>query len=46
MLDLDYGLPVQVRDYALGMQDEGLPESESGREYALQQMQVRTARPV
>lgn len=38
LLDLEYGLPVQVRDHALGLQDEGLPESEAGREYALQQM--------
>lgn len=38
LLDLDYNLPVQVRDQALGMADDALPESTAGREYALQQM--------
>ena len=38
LLDLDYNLPVQVRDQALGMQDEGLPESAAGKEYALKRM--------
>ena len=38
LLDLEYGLPVQVRDQALGKTDEGLPESTAGREYALQHM--------
>ena len=38
LLDLDYNLPVQVRDKALGTQDEGLPESVPGREYALARM--------
>ena len=38
LLDLDYNLPVQVRDQALGMQDDGLPESAAGKEYALQRM--------
>ena len=41
LLDLEYGLPVQVRDQALGMTNEGLPESDPGKEYALQRMQVR-----
>ena len=41
LLDLEYGLPVQVRDAALAKQDEGLPQSDAGREYALQRMQVR-----
>jgi hypothetical protein len=40
LLDLEYGLPVQVRDQALGMANEGLPESDAGKEYALQRMQV------
>jgi pre-mRNA-splicing factor RBM22/SLT11 len=38
LLDLDYNLPVQVRDSALGMQDEGLPQSDAGREYELKRM--------
>ena len=38
LLDLDYNLPVQVRDKALGTLDEGLPESLVGKEYALEQM--------
>lgn len=38
LFDLDYGLPVQVRDQALGMGDESLPESAVGKEYALQRM--------
>lgn len=40
LLDLDYGLPVQVRDQALGMANEGLPQSDPGKEYALNRMQV------
>jgi hypothetical protein len=44
LLDLEYGLPVQVRDAALAKQDEGLPQSDAGREYALQRMQVRWGR--
>lgn len=38
LLDLDYNLPVQVRDQALGMEDEALPESDVGREFALERM--------
>lgn len=38
LLDLDYNLPVQVRDQALGMEDEALPESDVGREFALVRM--------
>lgn len=38
MLDLDYNLPVQVRDQALGVEDEALPESDVGREFALERM--------
>jgi pre-mRNA-splicing factor RBM22/SLT11 len=45
LLDLDYGLPVQVRDQALGMANEGLPESDPGKEYALNRMQVRALAP-
>lgn len=40
LLDLDYGLPVEVRDKALGMAQESLPESDPGKEYALNRMQV------
>jgi pre-mRNA-splicing factor RBM22/SLT11 len=38
LLDLDYNLPVQVRDKALGMQEEVLPESVPGKEFALKRM--------
>ena len=39
ILDLETGLPVQVRDAALGKGGHGaLPESDVGKEYALQQM--------
>ena len=38
LLDLDYNLPVQVRDQALGMEDEALPESDVGKEYQLERM--------
>mmetsp|Transcript_29226 Transcript_29226/g.64686 ORF Transcript_29226/g.64686 Transcript_29226/m.64686 type:complete len:459 (-) Transcript_29226:408-1784(-) len=36
LLDLDYNLPVQVRDYALGIQNDDEPESAVGKEYKLQ----------
>lgn len=38
LLDLDYNLPVQVRDEALGLQNDQLPASDAGKEYALQRM--------
>lgn len=38
LLDLDYNLPVQVRDQALDIQED-LPESVAGREFALNQIQ-------
>ena len=38
LLDLDYNLPVQVRDQALGIEDD-VPQSEVGREYLLNQQQ-------
>jgi hypothetical protein len=41
LLDLDYNLPVQVRDQALaeaGEVVEALPQSDAGREYALNAM--------
>jgi pre-mRNA-splicing factor RBM22/SLT11 len=39
--DLDYNLPVQVRDQALGLsqEDNALPESVAGREYALNKLE-------
>lgn len=39
MLDLQYGLPVQVRDQALALQAEMMPRSDAGREFALRQME-------
>lgn len=42
LLDLDYNLPVQVRDQALaesGAIIENLPQSDVGKEFALQAMQ-------
>lgn len=43
LLDLEYGLPTQVRDTALGMQNEA-PTSDINREYYAQNMEgkVRT----
>lgn len=38
LLDLDYNLPVQVRDQAMGLEDEVLPESDVGKEFALERM--------
>ncbi|KAG8171859.1 hypothetical protein JTE90_013017 [Oedothorax gibbosus] len=38
LLDLEYGLPVQVRDYAMNMKDE-IPKSEVNREYYSQNME-------
>lgn len=35
--DLEYGLPVQVRDNALNVKDD-MPKSDVGREYYLQNM--------
>lgn len=36
LLDLEYGLPVQVRDAALGVKAEDEPQSDVGKEYKLQ----------
>ncbi|GFR48435.1 hypothetical protein Agub_g10334, partial [Astrephomene gubernaculifera] len=36
LLDLEYGLPVQVRDTALGIQPDDEPQSDVGKEYKLQ----------
>eukprot|EP00201_Polytomella_parva_P000168 CAMPEP_0175039980 /NCGR_PEP_ID=MMETSP0052_2-20121109/958_1 /TAXON_ID=51329 ORGANISM="Polytomella parva, Strain SAG 63-3" /NCGR_SAMPLE_ID=MMETSP0052_2 /ASSEMBLY_ACC=CAM_ASM_000194 /LENGTH=192 /DNA_ID=CAMNT_0016302039 /DNA_START=142 /DNA_END=720 /DNA_ORIENTATION=+ len=35
LLDLDYNLPVQVRDHALGVTPEDDPQSEVGKEFKL-----------
>ncbi len=35
LLDLDYNLPVQVRDTALGLDKEDIPQSDVGKEFAL-----------
>lgn len=35
LLDLDYNLPVQVRDTALGISNEDTPQSDVGKEYQL-----------
>jgi hypothetical protein len=38
LLDLDYNLPVQVRDTALGVANDDEPASDVGKEYALTQV--------
>ena len=35
LLDLEYGLPVQVRDQALGIKDD-IPKSDVNKEYMIQ----------
>ncbi|KAG8196615.1 hypothetical protein JTE90_014172 [Oedothorax gibbosus] len=42
LLDLEYGLPVQVRDYAMNMKDE-IPKSEVNTEYYSQNMEREMA---
>jgi pre-mRNA-splicing factor RBM22/SLT11 len=42
LLDLEYGLPVQIRDTALGL-DEGVPVSDVNREYYAQNMENQIA---
>ena len=37
LLDLDYNLPVQVRDTALGLTNDEEPQSDVGKEYQLHQ---------
>ena len=39
LLDLDYNLPVQVRDKALGIEGDDLPDSVAGKEFALNRME-------
>lgn len=36
MLDLEYGLPVQVRDAAAGIEPEDVPNSDVNKEYTLE----------
>lgn len=43
LLDLDYGLPVQVRDEILKQKDD-IPKSDVNREYYLQQMDAELAK--
>jgi pre-mRNA-splicing factor RBM22/SLT11 len=38
VLDLDTGLPVQVRDAALGVSSDPIPQSDVGKEYAVAQI--------
>ena len=38
LLDLDYNLPVQVRDSATGKEVEDLPESDVNKEYVLNRL--------
>lgn len=39
LLDLDYNIPVQARDAALGVEDEVLPESDVGKEFKLKELE-------
>ncbi|KAK5643086.1 hypothetical protein RI129_006931 [Pyrocoelia pectoralis] len=43
LLDLEYGLPIQVRDSALKMRDD-LPKSDVNKEYYIQNMERELAR--
>lgn len=45
LLDLEYGLPTQVRDTALAVQSEA-PTSEVNREYYAQNMEAKVCSPV
>ena len=40
MLDLDYNLPVQVRDSATGKEVEDLPESDVNKEFVLNRLAI------
>lgn len=35
LLDLQYNLPVQVRDSAMGLDNDDIPQSDVGKEYQL-----------
>ncbi len=39
LLDLNYNIPVQARDSALGIEDEVLPESDVGKEFKLKELE-------
>lgn len=43
LLDLEYGLPIQVRDTALRIKDD-LPRSEVNKEYYIQNMDSEVSR--
>ncbi|GMH41395.1 hypothetical protein BSKO_09305 [Bryopsis sp. KO-2023] len=38
LLDLDYGLPVQVRDSAMGVEKDDIPQSDVNKEFKLDQL--------
>ena len=42
LLDLEYGLPTQVRDTALGIQNDA-PTSDINREYYAQNMEAKVS---
>jgi hypothetical protein len=44
VLDLDTGLPVQVRDAALGVTSDPIPQSDVGKEYAVAQIAQQARR--
>lgn len=43
LLDLEFGLPTQVRDAALKVQDDDIPQSETNKEYYLQNVEKSIA---
>ena len=43
LLDLEYGLPVQVRDSALNIEQDDMPKSEVGREFHVQKLEKNLA---
>lgn len=43
LLDLEYGLPVQVRDAALNIQQDEMPKSDVGREFHVQKLEKELA---
>lgn len=45
LLDLEYGLPIQVRDAALKMQDD-IPKSDVNKEYYIQNMEREVVKDI
>ncbi|CAK8686612.1 unnamed protein product [Clavelina lepadiformis] len=43
LLDLEYGLPIQTRDFALGLQNQDIPRSDVNKEYYTQNMEREIA---